>query len=143
MDGGLEIRDGLTIDESLLSWKAVRSSGPGGQNVNKVATKVELQFDLAACEVLAADVRARLRRAVPAHAFKGGIVTITDQSTRSQSQNLERAREKLAELIRESLVRPKRRVKTKPSRAAKRRRLDNKRRRANVKKLRGPVKSES
>ncbi len=136
---GLEIKDGVTIDESLLSWKAVRSAGPGGQNVNKVATKVELRFALSACEQLTDVVRARLRRSLPSHAVKGGTVIITEQGTRSQSQNLERARQRLAQLIREAMVKPKRRVATKPSRAAKRRRLESKRRRSNLKKARGPV----
>jgi ribosome-associated protein len=135
----------LIIDERLqiparwLSYTAVRASGAGGQNVNKVASKVELYFELWNCEELSAPVRARLAGLVRNRMDADGRVRITSQATRDQAKNLEDAREKLAELVRKALTVPRPRRATKPTRASKRRRVEGKRRDAHKKQLRGRV----
>lgn len=137
--------DDLTIDGKVripaaeLSWKAVRSGGPGGQNVNKVASKVDLRFDLPASTALGSAVKARLRRLARNRLDAEGRLVVTSQATRDQARNLEDARRKLAELIREALRPPKRRKKTRPSRAAKERRLKEKKKRKERKQQRGKV----
>ena len=123
----LPIKDDVVIPASDLDWSASRSGGPGGQNVNKTATKVDLRFDLPGCSVLHPAVKARLRKQPDAMVDAEGQLVIVSSATRSQSANLEDARERLREKIRAALVRPKRRRKTKPSRGAKRRRLKAKR----------------
>jgi ribosome-associated protein len=110
-----------------LSWTAVRASGPGGQNVNRVASKVDLRFDIDGCEALRDPVKQRLRRLAWARVDAEGRIVITCQVTRNQSRNLELARQHLAELIRKAMKPPKPRKATKPSRAAKQRRLSEKR----------------
>jgi ribosome-associated protein len=123
----LVVRPGITIPERELEWTAVRASGPGGQNVNKVSSKVELRFDFETSSAFGASVKARLR-ALAQHRLDGdGRILIVSQVTRNQPQNLEDARQRLAELIARALVAPKLRRPTKPSRAAKRRRVDDKR----------------
>ena len=134
MPSDLYIDSRVTIPGVDLSWTAVRSSGPGGQNVNKVASKVDLRFDLDACVVLSGAVKHRLR--TMARVDAGGRVVITCQTTRNRVRNLAEARERLAELVRRALVEPKHRRKTKPSRAVNRRRLDSKRRQSDKKKQR-------
>lgn len=123
----LAIRPGLTIPARELVWGAVRSSGPGGQNVNKVASKVELRFDFEASSALTASVKARLRSLAKNRLDADGCILIVSQVTRAQPKNLTDARERLAELIIKALVVPKPRRPTKPSRAAKRARVKNKR----------------
>lgn len=134
---GLAIRPGLIVPERELTVRAVRSSGPGGQNVNRVSTKVELCFDLPGSTALDAPVKARLRRLAENRLDAEGHVLITSQATRSQAQNLADARAKLAALIRAALVVPKRRRATKPTRASKERRLDQKRKQSAKKQARG------
>jgi ribosome-associated protein len=124
---GLEVRPGVTVPERELSWAAVRSSGPGGQNVNKVSSKVELRFDFEASRVLAASVKARLRQLAQNRLDSEGRILIVSQATRNQPQNLTDARARLAALIAQALVVPKRRKATRPSLGAKRARLQNKR----------------
>lgn len=116
----------LVVPAAELRWAAVRASGPGGQNVNKVSTKVELRFDIAACSVLSEAVKARLLLAASHRLDRAGSVVLTSDETRSQSQNLELVRARLAELIRASLTAPKTRRATRPSRGSVRRRLDSK-----------------
>lgn len=122
----LEIRPGLVIPGEDLLFTAVRASGPGGQNVNKLATKVELHFDLEGSTALSASEKERVRRAKGVRFGADGRLVVESQLTRSQRRNLEDARSKLAALLRAALVVPKRRRPTQPSRGAKRRRVDAK-----------------
>jgi ribosome-associated protein len=124
----LTITSALVLPDAELAWSAVRSGGPGGQNVNKVATKVELRFDLARSVVLSPSVRARLAALARGRLDADGRLVIVADETRSQARNLELARARLAELVRAALVKPKPRRPTKPSRGAKERRLGDKRR---------------
>ena len=128
------------IPSRELSWSAARASGPGGQNVNKVSSKVDLRFDLAGSSVIGPQLAARVRaKAGTSRLDAEGQVVIVSQVTRDQRRNLEDAREKLAELIRAAMVVPKRRKATKPSRGAKERRLGEKKHRGDIKKGRGRV----
>lgn len=133
----LEVQPGIVIPARELTWSAARASGPGGQNVNKVSSKVDLRFDLRANESLAPDVKARLRAKAGASRMDAdGRVVIVSQVTRDQSRNLEDARDRLAAMIREALVRPKPRKKTKPTRGSKERRLGEKKARGETKRAR-------
>jgi ribosome-associated protein len=136
---GLVINERLTIPARDLSWHASRSSGPGGQNVNKVATKVTLRFDLRGTQWLTRTQKTRLRKLAGKRIDAEGGIVLTAQAERSQRQNLEQARDRLRELIARALVQPKRRVATKPTRSSKRRRLEDKRRRGKQKRVRGQV----
>jgi len=132
----LAITASLTIPDEAVEERFVRASGPGGQNVNKVATAVQLRFDPARAG-LTDEVRDRLRAIAGSRLTDDGIVVIDARSHRTQSQNRDEARERLADLIRRALVRPKRRHKTKPSRAAQARRVDVKKHRGETKRARG------
>ncbi len=134
--------DDIEIDESELEVSFVRSSGPGGQNVNKVATAVQLRFNVWACTALSAAQRERLGKLAGQRMTKEGILIIVAREHASQEQNRRAARDRLAELIRRARIRPKPRRATKPSRAAKKRRLEAKRRRSIVKRSRGSVQDE-
>ena len=135
----LVIDDRVTIPAGDLSWSASRASGHGGQNVNKVSTKVTLRFDLGGTAALTRTQKARLRKLAGKRIDAQGSLVVNAQAERSQRQNLERARDRLRKLIGKALVPPKRRVATKPSRTAKRKRLENKRRRGDQKRVRGKV----
>jgi ribosome-associated protein len=124
----LIISETLTIPARELEFTAVASGGPGGQNVNKVATKVQLRWDLPHSDALPEWARERVRALAGSRRLDGeGRVLISTSTTRSQDRNLELARERLAALIRDALARPRTRRATRPSRAAKARRLDAKR----------------
>jgi ribosome-associated protein len=127
----------LSLPASELSWTAARSSGPGGQNVNKVSSKVELHFDFEHSTVLDLPTKARLRALGASHLDAAGRLRITSQATRDQSRNLDDARSKLADLVRRALERPRPRKKTKPSRGAKERRLQTKKKVGEKKQGRG------
>lgn len=124
----LIINDDITIPGSELSWTAVTSGGPGGQNVNKVATKVQLRWELADSQALPDWARERLVALAGRKIDQAGNLLISSSTTRSQDRNLELARERLAELVRAALERPRVRRPTRPSRAARARRVETKRR---------------
>jgi ribosome-associated protein len=132
MSGDLPIDHEITLPGRSLGWVAVRAGGPGGQNVNKVATKVELRLDLSAAG-LPPQVEARLRKIAKHRLDRDGRLVVVAQTARSQARNLEEAREKLAHLVRAATVSPKRRRATRPTAGAKRRRLDAKRRKSETK----------
>ena len=138
----LAITPALSLDDALVTERFVRASGPGGQNVNKVATAVELRFDLGAAPLDEA-VKVRLRALAGSRLVDGDVIVIDAREHRLQSKNREAARARLASLIRAALVRPKRRTKTRPTAASKERRIEGKVRRARVKARRGKVKGES
>ena len=135
----LRITDEILIEDWELTESFTRSSGPGGQNVNKVSTAVELRFAAARSPNLPGPVKARLKRLAGRRWTKEGALVIFAEETRSQARNREIARERLVELIRAALVKPKRRVPTKPTRGSKERRLKAKKVRGEVKKLRGKL----
>ena len=135
----IEITDALSIDENEIQLEFVQGSGPGGQNVNKVATAVQLRFDAAHSPSLPPDVRKRLVRLSRNRITQEGILVIHARRFRTQEQNRRDALDRLCELIRQAAKKPKRRIKTKPSRAAKRRRLEAKQRRSKIKRLRKRV----
>lgn len=124
----LVINARVTIPASDLTWTAVRASGPGGQNVNKVASKVELRFALATSTALSAGARRRLAEAAVHRLDAEGNLVVTAQESRNQLTNLRRAREKLAELILAALTPPRPRIATRPTRSSQRARLETKRR---------------
>jgi len=124
---------GIEIPDSDLEWTFIRSSGPGGQNVNKVASAAQLRFLLAANSTLAPAVKQRLRRLAGRRLADDDSILITARGERSQERNRRDARERLYELIRQALIEPKARKKTKPTRASKERRIEVKKRRGNTK----------
>jgi ribosome-associated protein len=134
---GLRISEQVVIPEEDLSWTAARSSGPGGQNVNKVSSKVELRFDLVHTTALPEEVKGRLRLLAGRRLDKEGRLVVVSQATRDQQRNLEDARAKLCALVLASLEEPKPRTATRPSRGARRRRLEDKRRQGEKKRARG------
>jgi len=135
----LFIRPGLEIPDADLEVAFVRSAGPGGQNVNKVASAVQLRFALARNTTLGEDVKSRLRQLAGQKVTDAGELLIVARETRSQEQNRRIAEERLLDLVRRALVPPKKRHATKPTRASRERRLDSKSRKQKNKRLRTRV----
>ena len=129
----IRINDDIALDESELQERFVRASGPGGQNVNKVATAVQLRFDAGSSPSLPQAIRTKLLRLAGARATASGFIVITSDRFRSQSRNRADALERLTELILEAARPVKPRHATRPTRASKERRLDEKKRRGNIK----------
>ena len=132
----LRITDSIAIEDSELEESFVRASGPGGQNVNKVSSAVQLRFDARRSPSLPNDVAIRLMRLAGSRLTKEGVIVIVAQEYRDQSRNRAEARERLADLIRQAAVKPTPRRKTKVPKAAKRQRVDEKKRRGGIKNLR-------
>jgi ribosome-associated protein len=132
----IAVTDAIAIDEREITESFVRASGPGGQNVNKVASAVQLRFDVRASPSLSNDVAIRLMKLAGRRLTQDGVLVITAQRFRSQERNREDALERLLELIRLAAVPPLKRRRTKPTKASKQRRLESKSRRSHIKSLR-------
>ena len=132
----IRVTDSISIDESEIEESFVRSSGPGGQNVNKVSSAVQLRFDARRSPSLPNDVAIRLMDLAGHRLTKDGVIVIVAQEHRDQSRNRAEARERLLDLIRQAAVKPTVRRKTRVPKSAKRERLDAKKRRSGIKSLR-------
>jgi ribosome-associated protein len=132
----IRITDRISIDEGELEESFIRASGPGGQNVNKLASAVQLRFDVRRSPSLSDDVRARLERLAGRRLTRDGVLVITAQRHRTQERNRQDARERLIELIRHAATPPTPRRATKPTRASRERRIQTKKRRSTIKRLR-------
>jgi ribosome-associated protein len=132
----IRVTDDISIDDSELSETFVRSSGPGGQNVNKVSSAVQLRFDVRNSPSLPNDVAVRLMRLAGKRLTKDGVIVLIAQQHREQERNRDDARERLFDLIRQAAVRPVPRRPTRPTKASKKRRLEVKKHRGRIKSLR-------
>lgn len=139
----LHITNTVAIQDWEMTETFVRSSGPGGQNVNKVSSAVELRFEAATSPSLSSPVKTRLRRLAGRRWTNEGALVIQCDETRSQTRNRDIARERLKELIKAALTPPKRRIPTRPTLGSKKRRLKEKKVRGEVKALRGKVDPKS
>jgi ribosome-associated protein len=133
----IRVTDHISLDEDELQESFVRASGPGGQNVNKLSTAVQLRFDVRRSPSLPNDVALRLMRLAGKRMTKEGVLVINAQQYRTQERNREDARERLFDLIRQAAVKPLVRRPTKPTRASKQRRVEGKKIRSNIKRMRG------
>ena len=135
----IQITDAIAIDEREIEQKFIRASGPGGQNINKVATAVQLRFDVANSPSLPAEVRERLMGLAGRRITADGVLVIEARRFRTQARNRQDAIERLIALIRKAAEKPKPRRKTRPTRRSKERRLEGKRQRGETKRTRGVV----
>jgi ribosome-associated protein len=126
----------IAIDEREITEDFVRSSGPGGQNVNKLSTAVQLRFDVRHSPSLPPDIRARLERLAGSRLTRDGVIVITAQRHRTQARNRADALDRLLDLIRQAAIAPIKRRPTRPTRASRERRIEGKKRRSGIKKLR-------
>jgi ribosome-associated protein len=132
----VRVRPGLVIPDAALSIRFSRSGGPGGQNVNKVETRAEVLFDLAGSPLLSPPDRARALARLASRLTKEGVLAVACDRTRHRERNLREALERMGEILREAMVPPKPRRRTRPTRSSKERRLESKRRRGEVKRAR-------
>lgn len=132
----IRVTDSISIDESEIEESFVRSSGPGGQNVNKLSTAVQLRFDVRRSPSLPNDVAIRLMRLAGKRMTKDGVLVLIAQNHRTQERNRAEAMERLVALIQEASIRPTVRRATKPTKASKERRIEGKKRRSGIKNLR-------
>jgi len=135
-DGVLQVNDSLWIPRAELDYRASRSGGPGGQHVNTSSTRIEVAWDVGASPSLSDEQRARVREKLANRINTEGVLLLAASDHRSQHQNKEAATERLVELVRQALVVPKARKKTRPSRAQREARLHNKKRQSEKKRLR-------
>jgi len=140
--GELRVRPGLTIPAAELSVETARSGGPGGQNVNKVETKVRLRFDVAGSRALAPAARERLLERLASRLTRSGELVVEASRHREQARNEADARERLAALLAAALAPRRKRKKTRPTRASRERRLEAKRKRGSLKSERRPGRDE-
>ena len=132
----IRITDRISVDETELEEAFIRASGPGGQNVNKLSSAVQLRFDVRRSPSIPDDVRTRLERLAGRRLTREGVLVITAQRHRTQERNRSDARERLIELIREAATPPVPRRPTRPTRASRERRIETKKRRSTIKSLR-------
>ena len=137
--GMVRVNDSLEIPEEELSFSASRGGGPGGQHVNKVASRVTLRFDVMHSPSLGGDQRQALLQKLSSRLTRDGVLLLSSHESRSQVANREEVVRRLAQLLREGLQRPKKRRSTRPTRGSRERRLESKKRRAGVKRSRGKV----
>lgn len=135
----IRITSNIVINENEIKERFIRASGPGGQNVNKVSSAVQLRFDVASSSSVPEEVKARLPRLAGNRMTEGGVLVIEARRYRTQERNRRDALERLIALLRSASKRPKPRKKTRPTLASRKRRLDSKHRRGEVKRMRRPV----
>jgi ribosome-associated protein len=138
----IRISPGVHLDESELEWDFVRASGPGGQHVNKASTAAQVRLDVANSPSLPAQVKRRVAEIAGSRLTDQGVLVIDSREHRSQKRNRDKALDRLIDLLRRATVRPKRRKKTRPTATSRRRRLEGKKHRGRIKKLRGPVRRD-
>lgn len=141
-DTVLQINDSLWIPRAELTYRATRSGGPGGQHVNTSSSRVELAWDVGASPSLTDEQRARIQEKLANRINSEGVLLMSSSEQRSQHQNRESVTARFAELVAQALVIRKKRIRTRPSRASKEARLDEKKKRSGVKKMRGPVRHD-